>query len=508
MNLTVAATIALVAVGCSNEAGTHPAARSSSNVPVATPSDIPSRVALKSPTRLPNPSVAWHPCTGGFQCGSIRVPLDYEHPRGRHVALPLIRRQASDPEHRIGSLLLDPGGPGASGVEWLRSVWTLFSGLSQRFDLVAFDPRGVGQSSPLRCLSDSQLDRYFEINPAPTSQRERRRWVVANKRYDHSCIDGDRKFLEHLSTRDTARDMELIRRAVGDDKLTYMGFSYGTFLGEMYASMFPSHVRALALDAVIPPDLTLTQLIIGQTRGFVKDLDDFFSWCTTNGCSLTRYGDPSGAFTHLVNLLQNHPIPATADRDLTLGEAEYGVAEGLYDADSWPQLAEALTTAIEGSGSRLLAMFDNYALRDEHGHYANEFDAYNAIICTDHPAPSSAARYGELAGKLKKRFGAFGSFIAWQSLPCAFWPVRPEALPSGLGSHDLPPILYVGGTNDPATPYVWATQAHAETRGSILLTRVGDGHTSYGKSTCIHAAVDRYLIDLRLPPRHQRCTGS
>ncbi|MEA2486471.1 MAG: hypothetical protein QOF16_125, partial [Actinomycetota bacterium] len=427
-------------------------------------------------------------------------------PHATKIGISVIRRPASDPSRRLGSLVLDPGGPGGSGVSWLRSVSSLFSGPSQRFDLVAFDPRGVGESAPVRCLDDRGLDAYFQINPVPTSPRTKHAWIAANKRYDRACKRGDKKLLAHIATRDEAMDVELLRRALGDGKLTYMGFSYGTFLGEMYASLFPSKVRAMALDAVVPPRLTTTQLILGQTRGFAQDLRDFFAWCRANGCSLTDSGDPQDAFDSLVQNLQSHDLPA-GSRTLALGEATYGVADALYDSRSWPQLSSALSAAVGGDGSQLLALFDDYAQRDTQGHYTNEFDAYNSIVCADRPSPRSASRYGELANKLQRRYGTFGSFIAWQSLPCAYWPETPAPLPAKLTSHRLAPILYIGGTHDPASPYSWAKQAHHDTRGSILLTRVGEGHTSYGKSQCVHNAVDAYLIDLKLPPRHQRCSS-
>ncbi|MFN2594631.1 MAG: alpha/beta hydrolase [Actinomycetota bacterium] len=510
--LQVAAAILLVAAcfaGCTGDASPKGAAGPSGGAS-AVPSVLSPRPAPSpsEPVHLPQASIAWKDCDGGFQCGTLTVPLDYEHPVKRKIDLAVIRRRASDPSHRVGSLLLDPGGPGASGVLWLRNIWRLFGGLSQRFDLVAFDPRGVAQSAPVRCLDDADLEDYFQINPVPTSSQEKRAWISANKHYDEACLRNDKELVHHISTQDTAFDMESLRRALGDPKLNYLGFSYGTFMGEMYASLFPKHVRAMALDAVVPPRLTTTGFIQGQARGFAQDLQDFFQWCRTNGCSLSSSGDPEKVLNELVHRLQYHVIPAGETRTLALGQATYGVAEGLYNSDNWPQLSSALSAAAGGNGAPLLTLFDYYAQRDANGHYTNQFDAYNAIVCVDRPSPRSPSRYGQLAKNLQRRYGVFGEFLAWQTLPCAFWPVDPVPLPTGLDSKRLAALLYIGRTHDPATPYSWAKLAQQETRGSVLLTRVGEGHTSYGKSTCVHEAVDAYLIDLKVPPKHKRCEGS
>jgi pimeloyl-ACP methyl ester carboxylesterase len=454
-------------------------------------------------------SLVWHAC-GSIACTTLSVPLDWSHPRGDRIQLALARRPADG--DRIGVLLANPGGPGGSGINLVRDADDTFgSSVRDRFDIVSWDPRGVGQSTPVECTSN--LDFFYEVNRNATTAAAERANVAASKRLADDCRHASGRLLPYLSTRATVRDMDAIRGAMGVPTVDYLGFSYGTYLGALYADRYPQRVRAMVLDGAVDPAAPYDDAILTQALGFEHALDAFFEWCTSNDeCAFAPDGNPRTAFADLMTTLTSETDPATVDgevRSLGIGEANIGVATALYAGDrqqGWVALGKALNDAARGDGSALLALSDAYTGRDTGGRYSNLTAAFYAIGCLDGPAPRTAAAVEGLAQRAAREAPNFGASTVWLGLPCTYWPVPPDGRIGPIHARGAPPILVVGNTNDPATPYAQAQSLARELDSGRLLTFVGQGHTAYGHGdACIDQAVDEYLVDRKLPPEGMRC---
>ncbi len=454
-------------------------------------------------------TVAWASCGGGFQCGAVKVPLDYAHPDADAINIALIRKPAIDRSNRIGSVLTNPGGPGASGVEFLRNEASSMSALNRRFDLIGFDPRGVGASAPVRCLDGPQEDAFNALDSVLDDPQEKDAVIQADKDFAAGCQRKSAKVLPFVDTASTARDMDLIRQAVGDEELTYLGFSYGTYLGQMYGHLFPTHVRALALDGVLDPTLSANDLLLAQIVGFEQNLQAFYADCRArktggNPCRYGQSGDPQTKLNALMARLDVNPM-RVGTRSLTRGLAVIGVLTPLYDESTWTLLDQALALADQNNGSLLLRFADIYLGRNGNGTYDNQTDANYAINCLDHPVPTDIAAYDALGPEFAKASSLFGPATQYSNLLCAYWPIKPKLEPGPLTANGAPPILLIGGTGDPATPYQWAQAVNKQIPNSVLLTRRGNGHTSYDASSCAHGLIDAYLINLTLPAQGTVC---
>jgi pimeloyl-ACP methyl ester carboxylesterase len=457
--------------------------------------------AASSPSpALPTPSsIAWSDCANGFQCGSLTVPLDYANPAKDSIKIALVRKRATDPAQRIGSLLINPGGPGASGIEFLRGSVSALTNLNKRFDLVGFDPRGVGQSSPVRCLDATQEAAYNALDPVLDDPQEKQAAIDADKQFGEGCQQMSARILPYVDTISAAKDMDLMRAALGDAKLTYLGFSYGTFLGATYAGLFPTHIRALSLDGVVDPKLSANDAAITQAAGFEADLQAFLADCRSRAsCTFARGGDPGAKLNALMQRIDQNPIPV-GNRLLTRGLAIIGIAYPLYDQALWEALDQGLTAAYQGNGSILLRLSDLYF-----GEFS--LDAFIVIECLDRPSPTDVAAYDALGPAFAKASPTFGPAFQYSNLQCAYLGVKATGHEGPISADGAPPILLVGGTNDPATPYSWAQSLHQQLTSSVLLTRSGNGHTSYGASVCSQRAEDAYLISLTLPAEGTVCT--
>lgn len=460
-----------------------------------------------SPSPKAEASVVWTSCSDGFQCGSVTVPLDYANPEGDTIKIALIRKKATDPSKRIGSILLNPGGPGASGIDFLRMSASGFSHLNERFDLVSFDPRGIGASSPVRCLTGSQEDAFNALDSVLDDPVEKAAGIQADKDFVSGCQAMSAKMLPFVDTPSVARDMDRIDAALGDRKLTYLGFSYGTYLGEWYAHLFPTHIRALALDGVLDPAMSPNDLLLAQVAGFQQNLEMFAADCKSKStCQLGKTGDPVAEIANFLNGLDVHPLQV-GDRQLTRALALFGVGITLYDASGWPYLDQAMTAGLQGNGRLLLAFSDLYLGRNANGTYDNESDSNVAVNCLDHPVPTDVATYDALGPAFAKASPVFGPAFQYSNLICAYWPVQPKVPTGPLSASGAPPILLVGATGDPVTPYALAQAVNEELAGSVLLTRQGYGHTSYNSSACIQAAEDAYLIQLTVPAAGTTCSS-
>lgn len=450
-------------------------------------------------------SVAWADCGGGFQCGTVAVPLDYASPPHGTIKIALTRKSATDPTHRIGSLLLNPGGPGGSGIAFARNSAKLMADLNARFDLVGFDPRGVGQSAPVRCLSGPQIDAADAVDPVLDDPQEKKSYIDSRKAIAEACEQMSGKVLPFVDAASVAKDMDVLRVALGDTKLSYLGLSYGTYLGQMYAHLFPAHVRALALDAVVDPALSFTDRQLQTVAAFETNLQAFLTYCrTVASCQLAASGDPAEKLYGLMQRLDRQPL-AVGHRKLTRSLALGAVLIAMYSPGSWDILQTALTAAYQGEGLSLLEISDAFLGRHSDGTFSNFQEANAAIFCVDNAVPPDIASYDRLGPTLSNLSALFGPALQYNGSGCSYWPVKPSRSPGPLAADGVSPILLIGGTGDPATPYASAEAVNKEIAGSVLLTRSGFGHGSYAHSACIRQATDAYLIDLILPPPGTVC---
>jgi pimeloyl-ACP methyl ester carboxylesterase len=456
-------------------------------------------------------ALRWRDCDDGFDCTTLKVPLDYDKPTDGDISLAVIRLPAADRSRRIGSLVLNPGGPGGSGVEYARNAEDVTrEPLRARFDVVGFDPRGVGGSTPVKCLDDRALDRFIAIDGSPDSAVEERALEAEAKTFAERCQARSGKLLPHVSTADAARDMDVLRSALGDKQLYYLGKSYGTFLGATYAELFPKNVGRLVLDGAVDPRTSAVDSARTQGAGFEQALRAFVADCVKRaGCALGRELDAGlGSIDDLLAGVDREPLPGDEDRELTQALATLGIAAALYDSQfGWPALRTALDSAFSGDGSGLLQLSDFYTERNENGKYANnQNEVIYAVNCTDRPDVRSVEEIKANVPSFEKASPRFGAYLAWGSLPCLHWPAEPVGTPHAIKAAGAKPIVVVGTTRDPATPYVWAQALAAQLESGVLLTYEGDGHTAYGdKSTCIDNAVERYLLEERPPADGTRC---
>lgn len=479
----------------------------------ATPSPAPSQIA-SGPSPTPAPiAVApahWSDCGKGFLCAEIRVPKDYAAPSAGYLNVSILELPATDPKSRIGSLIVNPGGPGGSGVEFVRqnAAANGFPALLRKhFDIVGFDPRGVNSSTAVRCIDN--LDGRAGVDPSPDNATELKALVDDARAYATACANRNKATLPFLSTDAVARDLDAIRQAVGDDRLTYLGFSYGTLIGSTYASLFPNHIRAMVLDGAIDPALDLEQLRLGQARGFEGALTSFLDDCAARtACVFHENGRSLQAFNAVMASINAKPLHAALLGDRRLigpGIAWYSVMGALYSKESWPTLAAALALAKAGDGSLMLLIADPYRGRKPNGSYSNEQDAYTANTCLDFQAPIDVATYTSWARKLEATAPHFAKLIAYNDLPCAFWPVPAERTPRPVSATGAPPIVVVGTTGDPATPYSWAVALAKELDSGVLITHQGEGHTAFEASMCVQRNVDLYLVNLTVPRKNLVC---
>jgi pimeloyl-ACP methyl ester carboxylesterase len=455
--------------------------------------------------------LSWHSCDSGFQCATMKVPLDYAHPTAGDISLTMARHKAGGQGYkRLGSLLINPGGPGGSAVDYAEYAATTYPApVRDSFDMVGLDPRGVARSTPVTCLTDRQMDAYTATDSTPDSPAEINALVAADKELAQGCEKDSGALLSHVSTVDSARDMDVARALLGDAKLNYLGKSYGTFLGATYAGLFPSRVGRMVLDGAMNPSLDAQELNSQQAGGFETAFDAFAANCVkSSGCPLGTSTRQAGQkINQLFAAWDAHPLNTGSSRKLDEALGTTGVIAAMYDQEQWPQLRDALTQAEHGDGSGLLALSDQYYERDDSGHYSNLMYANAAVNCLDLPAAATdpAQVEQQLAG-YRKASPHFGTSLAWAGLSCAYWPVKPTGEPHTIPAKGAAPIVVVGTTRDPATPYAWAQGLAAQLDSGTLLSYDGDGHTAYARgSQCIDGAINVYLLTGRPPAKGTMC---
>jgi pimeloyl-ACP methyl ester carboxylesterase len=460
--------------------------------------------------------LAWRSCGNRFECATLDVPVDYSASSGDQVGIAVIRRPATDPAARIGSLVINYGGPGDPGTETLRAAYqSIPSEIRQRFDLVSFDPRGTGKSRPIDCVDDATYERAASEDATPNSDAD------LAKFYDGSafsvdligaCIFRNGTWLARVGTRNVARDLDRLRAALGDSQLTFLGYSYGTVIGAVYAQTFPKHVRALVLDSAVNLSTSAQERQEGNARGFEEALDAFLADCAADtGCPFHAGGDPQATLLRLRDEFEGGLILPTHD-GRTVGVTEFyvGMLGALYARETWITLAEALREADEdANGDGLRRLTDRLLGRRDDGTYDNLQEAIGIINCADDPSKRvSFTEFRRTYTELVQRYPVFGRPFGGSPVGCdPRLPVPSASEQLGdVRSDDAPPVLVVGITHDPVTPYAGAKVLHQRLRASRLLTLDGTQHTAYGRGiACVDSAVDQYLLERVLPLPRARC---
>lgn len=447
--------------------------------------------------RFYDQDVTWAECGAGAQCADLWVPLDYADPNGQAITVKAKRDPADDAASRRGSLLINPGGPGGSGIDYLDFVG-FDTSVTEIYDIVGFDPRGVARSTPVDCVSDEELDAYVAADPTPDDPGDIRDFRNTWTNFTRGCLHSSGPLLEHVSTVEVARDMDILRDVVGDEKLNYFGASYGTFIGATYAALFPDQVDRMVLDGAVDPLADPRTRNINQAAGFDEALTAYLGYCVGQGdCPLGDSVD--AARQRLIELLQDiddSPLPTESGRVVTEGLAFLGVIYPLYSKSAWTLETTALAEAVNGTGNTLLLLADAYAKRQPDGSYAsNAMEVQPAVNCLDHPGSESMADIRSGGAEFVEQSPTFGQAAMWWPYACSNWPLKAAEPHPDYTAKGAPPIVVVGTTRDPATPYEQSVKLAEELDSGVLLSRDGDGHTAYGAgNACIDDAINTYLV--------------
>ncbi|WP_344479656.1 alpha/beta hydrolase [Nonomuraea monospora] len=454
-------------------------------------------------------TVAWSTCTDlvgpdgkqltpgpGVECGKLQVPLDHAQPGGEKIDLALIRVKATG--ERLGSLVFNFGGPGASGVDSMAVAAPAFAKLGTRYDLVSFDPRGVDRSAGVTCGDE------FAKSLAADADADQ---DAMSKELAQACQRESGKVLPHVGTVNAAKDLDLLRAALGDQRLNYFGLSYGTHLGAVYATHFPKNVGRFVLDSAFDPSVTYEERAVIQATGFDQALEAFAEDCVAKSCELG--GDPATVVKTVedfVEGLKTNPIKV-GDRELTFWLGQLAVITPLYAKQSWPVLEQATAAARKGNATILLALADSYTGRRPDGTYNTMMTSLAAINCADYAERPTAAQMKRVNERIKDIFPVL-SFDGISSGTCEHWPVRGDDAARRIDATGSAPILVVGGKGDPATPFQWATSLTEKLRTGVLLTYEGEGHGAYLTGDgCVMKTVDAYVIEGKVPAAGTTCAA-
>ena len=451
----------------------------------------------------------------GFTCAKIKVPLDYDNPGGETIEIAVKKRAAS--EDSVGSLFVNPGGPGGSGIELVESAGSYFSkNLTSSYDVVGFDPRGVGASTAVDCLTDAELDaeRAGANDPATPSAAATQERA---QKMGEACASktSPAGLLDHIDTISAAKDLDILRAVDGQQALTYLGFSYGTYLGATYAELFPANTGRLVLDGAVDPSLSAADLSLGQAKGFEASLRAYVQNCQSSklGCPLS--GDVDSGVSQVREFLESTktaPLPTSdSQRPLTYDLALYGVLGSMYQTQLWSSLNRALSKAMgdlgDPDGSLLLAIADTVSHRESDGsYYGNTAEALMPVNCLDYPVQGDNASWEQNATAVKEASPTFSAQLLYPDAYCQGWGHESSRKREKITASGAAPILVVGTTGDPATPYAWSEALAEQLESGQLLTWKGNGHTAYGRSNdCVKNAVDTYLLNGTMPDKGLTC---
>ena len=455
--------------------------------------------------------IEWKPCDGStsteVECGNIEVPFDYADPEQGSFVLYVKKHNAASPADRIGSMMVNPGGPGFGGSSLADDAQYYFSqDLIDRFDIIAWDPRGTGESTPAVDCVDT-FDEYFGLDSPPETPEEKQALIDASQAFNDKCAENSGTILPYISTKASAQDINSLRLALGEEKVSYFGFSYGSELGTTWATMFPETVRAIVVDGAVDPNASSVQEGMNQAKGFEGQLATFLKQCSEKTtCAFHNSGKAEAAFDKLVLDVDAKPLEVSKDRTLvTQGVLFTAVAQAMYSDYYWPQLNEALSAAQGGNGKGILQLYDDYYQRKEDGTYGNELEAFLAISCLDDPGATSTEEVDLHIEEFITAAPRLGGNFAY-GYSCALWPVKQasKVTITGKGSG---PIVVVGTTGDPATPLDSTRKMALGLEQGILIVVDANQHTGYGANNCVVKAVDDYLIKLTVPANETTCKG-
>jgi pimeloyl-ACP methyl ester carboxylesterase len=454
-------------------------------------------------------TLKWKSCSGDsldpLQCARLSVPFDYNNPSKGSFSLKLVKRPAKIRTQRVGSMLVNPGGPGFGGTDLPENADSYFSStLIDTFDIIGWDPRGTGESTPsVECVDN--YDEYFTNDPTPDNEAEHQALIDISKTFNAECEKKSGEILPYISTNATARDMDTIRAALGEEKITYFGFSYGSELGATWATMFPSTVRAAVFDGATDPTSNYMQGGLDQAKGFETEFTKFLAQCSANAkCPFYNNGNAEDAFDKLIKELDARPLVVSKDRALVNQAIAYtAVSQAMYSSTMWEELEIALADAQKGDGAGLLSLFDSYYQRTPDGKYGNELEAFNAILCLDDPGPTTVEETDSYIPQFLEAAPRLGiSFTGGYT--CVFWPAKPdpriEITGKGAG-----PIIVVGTTGDAATPLASSRKMASALEDGRLIVVSEDRHTGYGANDCVVSAVDKYLITTKVSFAEKAC---
>ena len=445
----------------------------------------------------PETDIAFGTCDVGFgECGTVTVPLDHSDPDGPKIDLEVARVTAANPEERIGVLLTNPGGPGASGVDFALAE-PFPQEVLDRFDIIGWDPRGVGGSAGLTC--GENVDDFFDLDPEPDSSREQRQLDDAAQAVADECEQTDGEVLPFVGTRDVVQDMDAIREALGEEQISYAGYSYGTALGLGYLEEFPDRVRAMVLDGVVDPTQDLEGFLLVQGQAIEEQVNALLDGCDDDpSCPLD---DAGATYDHVAAAMDAAPLPG-GDGEVGPSELQTGAVYATYgfEGNDDQLLWQALADAEDGDGDAIADLAQQY-------YDLSGYTPYAAVECVDSPVPQGSDEYQAFADQLIGLAPRTGASVANELLPCAFWPAPPSGDPHEVTAPGSPPVLVIGNTGDAATPYQQAVAVAENLADGHLLTLDATGHVGSGRSACVDEASTAYLIDLTLPAEGTTCEG-
>ncbi len=477
---------------------------SDTNVSTTTPSsDTSAPVTTVFPPAVGG-SITWEKC-GDVECGTLTVPFDYDNESLGSFTLNLQRRVANKPKKRVGSLLVNPGGPGFGGTTLARNADFYFSeDLTDVFDIIGWDPRGTGNSTPaVDCIDD--YDPYFAFDPSPDTPEEQQAIEDSGQAFVDECVARNASILPYISTVSSARDMDRIRAALGEQTISYFGFSYGSELGATWASMFPTTVRAAVLDGATDPNAEYVEDGLQQAAGFEQQLSAFLADCSKRAkCDFHNDGKAEEAFDALMVQLDRTPLVVRSSRPaVNQGVALIAASYSMYSESSWSNLATALSEAQDGNGTELLALYDQYYQRNLDGTFGDELEAFYAISCIDDPGPKSISEVDSYRPQFQSVAPRLGDSFA-AGYVCAFWPSY-ETTVVPITGQGAGPIVVVGTTGDAATPLESSRAMATSLEQGVFVTVTAERHTGYGVNECVVSAVDDFLITRTVPPRDLVC---
>ena len=457
-------------------------------------------------------SLTWSDCADGFQCAKATAPIDWAQPAGATLTLSLIRHPATGSKSQ-GSLFVNPGGPGASGVAFVRDnlSYAVDKTLQDSFDVIGFDPRGVGESSPITCYSAAEMDDFLYGLPgaARGTQAALSEGLASSRDFAGACKQNSGELLAHVDTVSVARDLDMLRAVVGEPKLNYLGYSYGTFIGALYAQTFPTRVGHLVLDGAVDPSVSQADSMVAQARGFEMALANYLSWCfTQSDCPFTGAVDTAKArIAALLAQVDAHPIAAQDGRKLGADTLVTAIIAPLYSKASWKHLTQLFAeTMVNGKAETAFALADWYNERTDKGTYkSNQTEAFMAVTCLDSPT-SDPTTWDAQARELQAMAPLIGKYFTFSEAGCSVWPFKAVITTGRLTDTGPSPILVIGTTGDPATPIAWADSLAKQLTNGRLIRLSGEGHTGYNKGvSCVDAIVDAYLLGTTEPAVSATC---